>query len=68
MVTSKSIAMMDQTVNGKERDAKAKEGTATENERIKGTVSMKGKERTTKEKDGAMKGKEQAFVWTDDEV
>ena len=58
MATSNSAATMDQTASGKERNAKAKEGT----------VSAKGKERTAKEKDGATKAKEQAFVWTDDEV
>ena len=58
MATSNSAATMDQTANGKERNAKTKEGT----------VSVKGKERTAKEKDGATKAKEQAFVWTDDEV
>ena len=56
MATSDSAATMDQTANGKERNAK------------EGTVSAKGKERTAKEKDGVTKAKEQALVWIDDEV
>ena len=58
MTTSNSAVTMDQTVNEKERNTKTEEET----------VSAKGKERIAKEKDGAMKVKEQAFVWTDDEV
>ena len=70
MVTCNSAATMDQTANV--RVVKANEGTATGNEWItkaqEGTVSAKGKEPTVKDKDGVMKGKEQASVWTDDEV
>ena len=52
MVTCNSAVTMDQTANG--RVAKAKEGTATGNERItkaqEWAVSAKGKERTAKDK------------------
>ena len=44
MATSNSAATMDQTVNGKERNAKAKEGTVSAEDQ-----TSRRKARTTKE-------------------